>query len=702
MSQGPIGRIVCEHVEGRGDTRLSTAWIGGATGAHVGSDGQWLLRNPPRSARSSDAPILVFLGSDGEPPPAELLARPGARLYALVGPAWGKEQTDYRLFETSTVLVRRVDEVPAAAVCAGNEAWLWVGGGFVLRLDPTQAEALRQTFLRMFWHDATEEMWFYGLHAHSNAPSMFSQAAAGGTGSMGQPSRSAFLSSARAAGVVGSGGQPSKWRPAAERPFDVPLAPAAAVVRWDSPDARLTAKSPGSLAHVSNGPPPDTKLRRLWYPAGPEHHDRLARLVQMGVDVVWSDRGLPDILVDGNAGEILLPGKLGRLRVRLTLAQIVEVGGVLEAQPAWAFRTQVSLGDVSHRRAQFWLPGEKSARGMETEQVIEVGEIQAKSLHDAPVAKPTSFPPAQPLALAARYRWTVIPPRVPAGAQEDPLVVRWRKLDEDWKTRLDRVREALTASEQDRGRIGGAFARLKSAMLGFDRAHKDLIRRITECEGQRPSRVGPSEAHALMAKLAEIEDAARKLRADLDETERKAREDVERDKQKADWAQRVETAKDELPERRKDLVEAEERRAAVEAELTTIEENQKSVDGKRAKKDLAARRHRASDDLKRAINETRRLQEEIRSLEKLATDPFEFRPKVAPAARPAPSGGRFVPAPSSARPSVEVPDEALPEVGDLYNHKAQRYLAIQTWAELEAGEKAARRLSAQLVALEKT
>jgi hypothetical protein len=576
-------------------------------------------------------------------------------VYALVGPGWGKDQADSQVLQAPRVLVRRLAEVPASAVHAGTEARLWIGGGFILRLDPTQAEALRQTFLRLFWHEATEEAW--------------------------------------------SGGRQFVWRPARERPFDVPEVPASASVRWEPADARLSGDARGALMHVSGGAPPDSAPRRLWFPAGPEHHDRLAKLVQAGAEVLWADRGLPDLQVNGGAGEMLLPGTRGRLRVRLTTQQAPEMARLLEAPRAWQFQANVRLGDASHRAAQFWLPGESAARALEAEQIVEVPDVPATSLREVPATAPASVPAPQPLALAVRYQWTVVPPRVPTGAEDDALVGRWRKLDEDWTARLARVREALVAAEGDRGRIGRAFSRLVSAMLGFERTHGGLLARVSALEAQRPSAAGPTGAPALLAQLGEIEDAARKLQADLEEAERKAREDEEREKQQAAWQSRVDAANRDLPDRRTALTTAESRRAAIAEELRGIEEALKSAD-KDAKKDLTANQRKLSDDLQRANKEVTRLRGEITSLEQQAAERFEFRPPPAPTGRPAQPGGRFVPSASSARPASNVPDEALPEVGSLRSHKGQRYLVLQTWEQLATGEQTAARLAAKLVAPE--
>jgi hypothetical protein len=655
--QGPIQRLARHRIEPRADARLPTAWIGVPTPTSTWTDGSWLTRTTGRAVPAGGAPILVQLGAGSDGARDLLLAHAaaGARVYVLVGPQWGKDQADNQVLLAPRVLVRRLPEVPASAVHASVDARLWIGGGFILRLDRGQAEALRQTFLRLFWHEATEEAW--------------------------------------------SGGRQFVWRPARERPFDVPEVPASAAVRWEAADARLTGDSRGALMHVNAGPPPDSAPRRLWFPAGPEHHDRLAKFVQAGVEVLWADRGLPDVLLNGGAGEVLLPGVRGRLRLRLTSNQAPEVARLLEAPPVWRFQAGVRLGEASHRSARFWLPGEATARGLEAEQHVEVPDVSAHSLREVPTTVPAALPAPQPLALAVRYQWTVVPPRVPAGAADDALVDRWRKLDEDWTARLVRIREELVAIEGDRGRIGRAFSRLISAMLGFERTHGGILARVDALASQRPSDAGPAGAPALLAQLGEIEDAARKLQADLEEAERKAREDEEREKQQAAWQSRVGAANRDLPDRRSALATAESRSAAIAEELRSIENALKSAD-KDAKKDLTANQRKLSDDLQRANKEVNRLRGEITALEQEAAERFEFRPPTAPAGRPAQPGGRFVPPASSARVASNVPDEALPEVGSLRSHKGQRYLVLQTWEQLTIGEQNAVRLAAKLVAPE--
>lgn len=656
MMHGPIRRIPRDRAEPRDQARLPTAWVGREPKPARTPSLTWLSHRAPVSAKvEPPGPVLVMLGDDSAAARAELLAcaATGARVYAIVGPTWGKGQADAQVLQAPRVLVRRLAEVPASSVHGPGGARVWLGGGFDLRLDAPQTEALRQTFLRLFWHEASEEAW--------------------------------------------SGGRQFAWRSAGERPFDVPEVPPSAPVRTDMHDASLGGDVRGALLHLAGGPPPEVAPRRLWFPAGASHHEQLAKLARAGTEVVWDDRGLPDAVIGNGGGEVLLPGTRGRLRIRLNAAQASDLAQLLEGDGRWRFLTDVRVGDPAVRSASFWLAGESAARGLEVEQVVDVPDVTASSVRSTAEAAPSSVPSAQPLALAVRYRWTAIPPRVPAGTDEDPLVDRWRKMDEEWSARLARARDALIAAEGERGRISRAFSRLVSAMLGFQRAHSGLLAQIASLEAQRPSAAGPSGAPALLGRLADLEDQARKLQADLEDAERKAREDEEREKQEAAWRGRVAAANRDLPARRAELTSAEARLTTLSEELASIDEELKAAD-KAATKDLAARQRRLSDELTRAKKDVSRLRDEVAGLEQQAAERFEFRPP-APPSRGAPSGGRFVPA-TSTRAQPKVPDEALPEVGSLRSHKGQRYLVIQTWEELALGEQAAARLSAQLVAPE--
>lgn len=657
--QGPIHPMVRHQVDVRNEAMLPTAWISSVPPPNTWVDGTWLTRGSQPAVRSGDEPVLVLLGEGSADARAELLehASSGARVYALVGPIWGKDRSESQILQLPRVLIRRVPEVPVTSVSIGKDTRLWLGGGVVLRLDDHQAENIRLTFLRLFWHEAIEETW--------------------------------------------SGDSQFFWRVARERPFDIPEVPPSASVRWERPDAQLTFDAQDALIHITSGLPPKGTPRRLWFPASPDNHDRLAQFAQAGVEIVWEDRGLPDLFIAGRGGEALLSGTLGRLRLRFNADQATEIARLLEKEPAWQFHTNVRLGDAIHRTAAFWIPGESDAHELETEQFINVPEVQATSLQAMPDTMPASLSPARPLALSVRYQWTVIPPRVPSGAEEDAIVRNWRQLDKDWTHRVARVREALVSAEDKQGRIGRAFSRLVSALLGFEHTRGGLLVQVDELVKKLPSRSGLTGAPILLNELEKIEDATRKLNTDIEEAERKAREDEEREKQQAAWQARVDAANRDLPEQRMELENAESLRNSIAIEQITNKNNLKTAK-KEFKKDLIARRQKLSDDLGRAVSEINRISGKISMLAQQADEVFEFKPPATTGFHRPQPGGRFVPPSSSARSSSTVPDDALPEVGSLRTKNGQRYLVIQTWEDLAAGELAASRLSAKLVAPEDT
>jgi hypothetical protein len=414
---------------------------------------------------------------------------------------------------------------------------------------------------------------------------------------------------------------------------------------------------------------------------------------------VWEDRGLPNLAVGPDGGEVLLPGDRARLSIQLNEDQIEDAIQVLEAPSRWRFDVDVRIGDPEHVDASFWLSGESISRGLEGEQRIELPEVEADTLRCVPETSPSTWPASQPLALSVRYRWNVVPPRVPIGHKEDPLIGRWREIDQDWIARVERLRKDLTDASGERSRIGAAFSRLVSAMLGFARKQAQLDEQLATMQGQRPSTAGRAQAPAMLARLAELEDQTRALHGDLEDAEREARETKEREDQEATWRAGVDQAKRQLSQRRAELDEAQQQQTQLDQSLADLETELQAAT---KSKDLQARKRKLSDERKHLQRSIQKVRDDITGLEEAAGKLFEFQPP----ARDRPTtqhraGGRFVPK-SSAKPatSTKLPEDDLPEVGALRQYRGTRYLVIKTWDELDAGERAASRLAAKLVAPE--
>lgn len=672
-----ISPVARDRVERRDEVRLPAAWIDTcAAPAPLRAGAPWLVPAAEAAALPAPAgPVLALLGSADTDEAAGALAavvasaEAGERVYVLAARGWDPGRASPRLCACARVLMRRVPDVPGCGVVTAGAAWLWLGDHeasrlWRLQLDGEQAEALRQIFLSLLWHHAIDEAW--------------------------------------------TGAGPPVFRKASARPFDVPEPSRTAAARTvdasasADPLADLAAKlAPArAMLHRLGGAPPAGPLRRLWLPPSGQHHEQLAGLIRGGAEVRWADRKLPELATDGRRGAIRSPGPGPRLWIELNGEQAKAAAALLEQPGAWRFETDVRLGDHAAGATRLWPGGAAAARPVEVEQIIELGSVAAEHLREMRGQAPASWPAPATLALAARYRWTVAPPRLPAGAEEDGLVKRWRQVDQEWASRLDKVRAALERAEAERGRLRQAFSRLVGALLGFDRTGKELSDEHAALATMRPSAEGPERAREVLDRLAALEAKAGSLGSALEAAEHGAKLDEAREQQEKAWRQRVEDARQSLPERLGDLDRARERGDAQAAELKRVDDALPAAD-ERARKDLKAQRRKLSDEIEKITQTIQRLEQEIAGLEQQKAALFDFKPPAPPMPRPATRGAAFVPTASQpAAAASQIPEEALPAVGELRRRKGERYLVIADWAELARGEQEAARLAARLVAPE--
>lgn len=668
MNSGPIRRLARERAEDRSNNRLPTAWFGADRAVAQPSSGTSLVLDAavPAPLPSGTGPVLVMLANDHPGAIHALLraADSGSRVYVLASPGWGEPKSDPGLAgrKNASVLVRRLQEVPVSGLVGGGAAHLWMGASregpapWHLHLDPEQAESFRQVFLRLFWHNAIDEAW-------------------AGAGALA-------------------------FRPAGERPFDVPERPRHAPVRLVAATTALDASRRGVVANLNAGEPPQLGPARIWLRPSGTDHARLARLHREGAEIVGGRLDLPDVVADDRSGSVLLAGERARIWIDLNSGQAADFRRALSAEPGWRFGVDVRVGDHAASGAtRFWLDGAPAAEALEPEQHLKVGDVQAESVKATTDTLPATWPTPQPLALRAKFSWIAVPPRVPVGAEEDSMIGRWRKADDEYVSRVGKVRDELANAEGNRGRVGRAFSRLVSAMLGFERTQGALNREVSDLDRVRPSAAGPVGAPALLQRLVAVEEQARKLQGDLEEAERKAREDEEREKQEREWKARVEGARRDLASRRATLAEREGRRPDLAGELAALEADIKGAEEKE-RKDLLARQKKLSDELVVVNRDAHRLKGEVGDFEKSVAEAFTFRPPAATGPKAGGAGARFVPGGGVARAPDVVPAEALPEVGALRTQKGERYLVIDRWEDLFAGEQAATRLRARLVAPE--
>lgn len=653
MTNGPTGRYPNSRTYPRQDNLLPSAWVSHATYASKTSDGEWLRSSNNWNLSSNNEPVLVMLGKDGMAAAEWLMSQTNTevRIYALVGPDGGGLTVDSGIQEMRNLLVRRIPEVPASAIITMGGGVIWIGGGLSVRLDHTQSASLRHCFLRLFWHDATDEAWSF-------------------SGQM-------------------------TWRKALGRPFDVPALPATGAIRLESHSAQLVVKSRYDILHLQSGVPPEVPPRRLWFHAGPDHHERLSSLTEAGAEIVWTESDLPDIKLGDDSGEVLLPGKSARLRMTLCNEQRAELSAVLSANATWRFHTSIRIGSPDLSSSKFWLPGEAGPSDLIELQIIDVPDVIASTVRETLTIAPASLPDPKPLALSVKYQWVAVPPSPPTGIADDPLNDSWKNTDVTWSGRIAAAKDIMAATESSRSRMRGRFSRLISSMLGFDRTHSNLMAYISELEPLVPSKAGPDEARKLFDRLKVIEDGAQKLQVDQDGAEEKAEDDEERELQQSAWKNKYDSAVAEIPKKQAELKNFETRKASLNEQQKLATEELTSAD-ETTKKDLDAKSKKVSDELRRAENDVTRLKDELEALVMTSKSSFVYVKPAVNAPKASKSGVRFSPSLAAATP-VRIPDEALPRVGRLGLFKKQRYLIIDQWSCLDEGEAEATRLSAKLV-----
>lgn len=729
MRTGPIRKLLLEKRVSRLEERLPGAWVGSTHEQQPQKPGKdaWMEWAPDAGlpVGRSEEPVLVMVKGDHVSAQTSLLAAAdaGRRVYVLAESGWGEGKRDPGLAtrKQARILVRRVPEVPVSSFHDGKHARLWLGGQSSARtpwrmwLDEAQSADFRLLFLQLFWQQARDEAW--------------------------------------------TTGSPLGFHPPADAPFDVPGLSRDAQVRLLPATEGLEFFSEQTVG-ICHGAPPREAPQTLWLPISGQGHAALEGFVQQGSTVVSGPLELPELALHWASGQMSLPGVQNRLHVQLNPTQLAALTSILTTPPTWTYARNIRLGDHAAQQTltRFWRANSTGPEPLELEQVLPHGQVRAPSLRSMDSTQPSSWKQPQPLALAVRSTWEVLPPQLPTGATEDPLLAEWRSTDQQFKARTLACREALLSSEGHRGRLRQSFQRLLSALTGFERSQNALGAELMQLEKAVPSKVGPLEAERLFDRLRTVESQVRKLTNDMEEAERKAQEDEEREKQERAWKIRIESARQQLPDARIRLETHEARLKALDAELPTFEPrlqtlhtrltaleeqlkaatpepkepkkaggkvpealsqevdsspNQPLEDEKRAlsaeKRDLEVHQKRAQNDKAAVQKEVSRLKGQVEELTRVANEPFTFKlPVVSPGLKVGTSGGtsaavpgaRFVPTATPSQARATIPSEALPDVGELKHHKNQRYLTIRLWEELETGEVEAQRLKALLVAPE--
>ncbi|WPB81718.1 hypothetical protein KYC5002_21705 [Archangium violaceum] len=589
----------------------------------------------------------------------------GARVYVLASPGFAEGQQDPGLHQRrdARVLVRRMAGLPVSCILTqrGTRAGVWLGPApdaaprWWLSVSPAQGQSLFRAVMHLFWHEAETEAW--------------------------------------------TGAGPLRFQQAPQRPFDTPAPPPGAPVHLVRSGPLLDGAVGDILYHPAALPLPTgpTRPRVLFCPASQKGQEELAALTRKGLSIVWEDLGLPAFRVDARTGLLETGSDAWRLRLVLEQDQaraLYRLASSAADGASWRLRTDLALADI---QGDVWLPGTNEPQPRLEERELGAASVQARTLRRMPGCAPESWPPAPVLALNVTYRWKVAPPRLPPGTSEAPLIRDWRKLDEDAARRLEVLKQCIADTETHGNSLTQSFVELAGALLGFGRTRKQLAQQVEAAAKQPPSELGPGGARALLRHLTALEEQVAELAGGMTKVEHDAREARERKEQERAWEQRRDEARKSQEKASQERERVREELEPKELELKTLTSEQGAPDDKERK----ARQQLLANDIERLKKRLYSLDKELRQHEQTLKEPFKFTPSRSQAtpSRNAPRtpGARFVPAPGP-QTADTVPQEALPALGRLLQHKSERYLVVSRWEELARGEAESERLSASLVA----
>ena len=477
-------------------------------------------------------------------------------------------------------------------------------------------------------------------------------------------------------------------------------------------------------------------------------------LRRRGHRVIWADTGLPRTAVTHQRMIVDLVEAPIALQLEWPRGVAIDLCHRLDRtaqRPSWEFHPKKRLGDV---KGQVLLEGSKRPEEIIPSVSLDAGDVEA-SLREFDSAHPARFPDIPPLALEAIVQWRRVPVALPAGAREAEIVRGWKAVDE-WATRaVESCRTALGELEDREGK----WTRLRRWFPSGDgnasaRERGQLRDEIDEIGESPPSKMA-KHAKERMKRLVQVAGRLNELRR-TDHDDRQAAEDAkQKEAQKSAWKQRIGNAESKREEVRSRLAEneeaqgrAREERQTAQAALDAVvaskrQERKDFLDQERVRLEAkleAARSHRKSRELSKEARKeearrvrdaekgvarnkrdrenitawappeaelgdaSTRLSEAEREISRLRAEAGSLSEEDEKLARAASEEFRFekpdrlpVPSANEVGPPPRIQAEAPPELGDLHEHRKERFLAIRTWEQLEPAEPVAARLGARLV-----
>ena len=482
-------------------------------------------------------------------------------------------------------------------------------------------------------------------------------------------------------------------------------------------------------------------------------------LCRRGHRVLWVDTGLPRTTITRQRMIMNLVEVPIALQLEWPTATAIDFLHCFERaaqQPAWEFHPVRRLDAV---KGEVLLDRATQPDKIVPSVSLDAGDVDAPLLNfDS--ARPARLPDIPPLALEATVKWRRVPATLPPGARRAEIVRRWTAVDE-WTARtVESLRDALDELENQEGLLSKLRQWLPSRAGNSALEREKLRDKLDEIGESPPSQIA-DQAEDRMGRLAEVVNRLDGLRRTTHDQQQHAEDARAKEAQRDSWKKRVDEAKAKRAEvqrklkeneiaqgeaaeklqkaqaaldevvkvkRREREAELEEKRVELEAELEQVRQDQKSLKAgskSRSSKSAQKKASRRVQDVERAVASNKQDRESIADWSPPASETSaestrlneakkvvsNLRPQAANFAEESKQFElavsekfRFKKPPRLATPSTSdvgshppIPSEAPPEIGELYEHGGERFLAIRTWEQLGPAQSVASRLRAELV-----
>lgn len=527
------------------------------------------------------------------------------------------------------------------------------------------------------------------------------------------------------------------------------------------PDAEIrispTASDPGRARTLFVPPTDGLANGRVSRPVGTEIPTKLSR---RGHQVLWVDTGLPRTTVTHQRMVMYLVETPVALQLEWPRAVAIDLFHRFERasqNPAWEFHPKRRLGVV---KGQVLLDGETQPKEVAPSVSLDTGDVETPLLDFASV-RPARFPDIPPLALEVTVQWRRVPAALPPDARAAEIVRSWTAVDEWASRTVENLRDELDELENQEGLLSRFRQWLPSRDGNSLALEREQLRDELDEIGESPPSGIADQAEERMERLVQIVGRVDGLRRTAHNQQQVAEDAKAKAAQRDIWKKRVDEAKTKLSEVQQKLAQNEvtqgkvqeelqaaqavldevvvskrqERKAFLEQERTDLEAklekartHQKSLKrehkGQRSKAPRKEANKRLSEakqmvsrneqdrknittwsppaaelgeaatrltEVEQAISDLQadaaRLSKEIENLNRVAAEEFHFDepPRLS------------APSTSEVHSHPSIPSEAPPELGELYEHRGERFLAIRTWEQLKPATPVAERLRAKLV-----